>query len=243
MVGRRCVVTGAGSGIGLATARRLSVEGGSVVGLDQVEDPGTLPETVRFVRCDVRQEESVARAFDAAESVLEGSPDVLVNAAGIYRIAPLTETALDEWDDVLRTNLTGTFLVSRAFARSLISAGGTGAVTNIASTAALVGDAGEPCGHYSASKGGVLALTRQLAVEWAPHGIRVNAVCPGVIDTPMLRLTERPEEASSYLQTAVPLGRLGSAEEVAAAIVFLCSPDAAYLTGAAVPVDGGISAL
>jgi NAD(P)-dependent dehydrogenase (short-subunit alcohol dehydrogenase family) len=243
MAGRRCVVTGAGSGIGLAVARRLSVEGASVVGLDRVEDPGTLPEPVGFVRCDVRQEASVERAFAEAENALEGVPDVLVNAAGIYRIAPMTDTTLEEWDDVIGTNLTGTFLTGRTFARSLLRSGEPGAVTNVSSIAALAGDAGEPSGHYAASKGGVLALTRQMAVEWAPHGIRANAVCPGVIDTPMLRLTERPEEASAYLETAVPLGRLGSAEEVASVISFLCSPDAAYLTGVAVPVDGGILAL
>lgn len=243
MVGRRCIVTGAGSGIGLAVARRLSVEGASVVGVDRVQDPGTLPEPVRFVQCDVRHEPSVERAFGEAELVLEGAADVLVNAAGIYRIATLTGTTLGEWDDVIRTNLTGTFLTARAFARALVGSGEPGAVTNVSSIAALAGDADEPSGHYAASKGGVLALTRQMAVEWAPHGIRANAVCPGVIDTPMLRLTERPEEASAYLETAVPLGRLGSAEEVASVITFLCSADAAYLTGVAVPVDGGILAL
>jgi 2-keto-3-deoxy-L-fuconate dehydrogenase len=243
MAGRRCVVTGAGSGIGLATARRLCVEGATVVGLDRADDPGTLPEPVRLMRCDVREEESVERAFGRAEEALGGPADVLVNAAGIYRIAALTDTTLEEWDDVLRTNLTGTFLTSRAFARSLIGAGESGAVTNLSSIAAMVGDEAEPGAHYCASKGGVLALTRQMAAEWASYGIRVNAVCPGVIDTPMLRLTERPEEASAYLETAVPLHRLGSAEEVAATIVFLCSPDASYLTGVAIPVDGGITAL
>ena len=104
-------------------------------------------------------------------------------------------------------------------------------------------DAAEPSAHYNASKAGVLALTRQMAAEWAPHGIRANAVCPGVIDTPMLRMMDDPAVGAAYLRTGVPQGRLGSAEEVAAAVVFLASDDASYLTGATVPVDGGVTAI
>jgi meso-butanediol dehydrogenase/(S,S)-butanediol dehydrogenase/diacetyl reductase len=105
--------------------------------------------------------------------------------------------------------------------------------------AAVVADASEPTGHYNASKAGVIALTRQMAAEWAPLGVRANAVCPGVIDTPMLRLMDDPAAGARYLRESVPLGRLGTAEEVAELILFLASDAASYITGAAVPVDGG----
>ena len=243
MRGRRCLVTGGASGIGLATARRLRAEGGSVTVLDRVDQPAGMPETFSYVRCDVRDEADVERAVGEVSTMLGGPPDVLVNSAGIYRVRPLVEMTSDEWHEVVETNLTGTFLVSRTVARALVASGTPGAVVNLASTAALVGDPVEPSGHYAASKGGVLAMTRQMAAEWARHAIRVNAVCPGVIETPMLRLTDDPDGAARYLEQAVPSGRLGRADEVAATIVFLASSDASYVTGAAVPVDGGATAI
>ena len=236
-------MTGGASGIGLATAKRLSAEGGSVAVLDRVDQPAGLPETFSYVRCDVRDEAEVERAVGDASTMLGGPVDVLVNSAGIYRVRPLVEMTADEWHEVVETNLTGTFLVSRAVARALIDAGTSGAVVNLASTASLVGDPLEPSGHYAASKGGVLAMTRQMAAEWAGHAIRVNAVCPGVIETPMLRLTDDADTAARYLERAVPSRRLGSADEVAATIAFLASFDASYVTGAAVPVDGGATAI
>jgi NAD(P)-dependent dehydrogenase (short-subunit alcohol dehydrogenase family) len=192
---------------------------------------------------DVTSCEQVTGAVQRAAGMLGGPSDVLVNAAGVYRIRPLLELATGEWDEMLAINLRGPFLAGRAVAARLIDAGLPGAIVNIASTAALVADAAEPTAHYNASKAGVLALTRQMAVEWAPHGIRVNAVCPGVIDTPMLRLMDDPVAGRAYLDAGVPLRRLGSADEVAAVIVFLASADASYLTGAAVPVDGGSTAI
>ena len=243
MRGRRCLVTGGASGIGLATARRLRAEGGSVTVLDRVDQPAGMPETFSYVRCDVRDEADVERAVGEVSTMLGGPPDVLVNSAGIYRVRPLVEMTSDEWHEVVETNLTGTFLVSRTVARALVASGTPGAVVNLASTAALVGDPVEPSGHYAASKGGVLAMTRQMAAEWARHAIRVNAVCPGVIETPMLRLTDDADVAARYLEQAVPSGRLGGADEVAATIVFLASSDASYVTGAAVPVDGGATAI
>lgn len=192
---------------------------------------------------DVTNAEQVTGAVQRAAELLGGPSDVLVNAAGVYRIRPLLELTTGDWDEMLAINLRGPFLVGRAVAAALIEAGSPGAIVNVGSTAALVADAAEPTAHYNASKAGVLALTRQMAVEWAPHGIRANAVCPGVIETPMLRLMDDSAAGQAYLDASVPLRRLGSADEVAALIVFLASADASYLTGAAVPVDGGSTAI
>src|SRR5262245_34862409 len=241
MAGRRAVVTGGASGIGLATAQRLTAEGASVVTFDRAHH--LTGDTGELIRCDVSSPRQVADAFLAAAEHLGGPPDVLVNAAGIYRIRPLIELSPDEWDEAIAVNLRGPFLTCQAFATMLIDRGQPGAIVNISSTAALVADGAEPAGHYNASKAGVLSLTRQMAVEWAAHGIRANAVCPGVIDTPMLRLMDDPAAGQAYLETGVPLRRLGTPGEVAATIVFLASQDASYLTGTAIVVDGGTTAI
>jgi NAD(P)-dependent dehydrogenase (short-subunit alcohol dehydrogenase family) len=193
------------------------------------------------VAVDVRDARSVTDALAAAAERLDGVPDLVVTAAGIYRIAPAVAITAAEWDEVQEINLRGTFLTTREAARAMAAAGSPGAIVTIASTAALQPDAAEPTAHYNASKAGVIALTKQLAVELAPHGIRVNAVCPGVIDTPMLRLMDDPEAGERFLREDVPLGRLGTAAEVADAIAFLASGAASYITGVALPVDGGLS--
>ena len=241
MAGRRAVVTGGASGIGLACARRLRADGADVTVVDRYRPPDDA--RLSCLPCDVRDPAAVDAALREAATLLGGPADVLVNAAGVYRIAPLLDISPAEWDDVLMINLRGSFLAGRAVAAALISSGLPGAIVNIASTAALAADAAEPTGHYNASKAGVVALTRQMAVEWAPHGIRVNAVCPGVIDTPMLRLMDDRAAGLAYLDAAVPLRRLGTADEVAAVIVFLPSDDASYLTGCAIPGDGGSTAI
>jgi NAD(P)-dependent dehydrogenase (short-subunit alcohol dehydrogenase family) len=195
------------------------------------------------VTADVGDLDSVAEGVRSASDGLGGPIDVLVNAAGIYRIAPLLDLDSAAWDEVLDVNLRGSFLVAREVIRGLVAAGKGGGVVNVASIAALIADDAEPAAHYNASKAGVVALTKQMAVEWAKHGVRVNAVCPGMIDTPMLRMMDDPEAGRAYLDVRVPLRRLGRAEEVAAVIGFLVSDEASYVTGVAIPVDGGVTAL
>jgi NAD(P)-dependent dehydrogenase (short-subunit alcohol dehydrogenase family) len=233
MSGRRALVTGGASGIGAATAELLRERGAEVVTVDLAGGDMT---------ADVRDPAAIESAVDAAAARLGGPPDLLVSAAGVYRIQPLTELDAEGWDDVLHVNLRGVFLTGRAVARRLIDAGVPGAVVNLASTAALEGGGDEPSAHNNASKAGVVALTRQMAIEWAPHGIRVNCVCPGVIDTPMLRVMDDPQAGAAWVREAVPLARLGTAAEVARVIGFLLSDDASYVTGAALPIDGGLTA-
>jgi NAD(P)-dependent dehydrogenase (short-subunit alcohol dehydrogenase family) len=239
--GRRALVTGGSSGIGRSTAALLTERGARVAILDSSTDGAGVLDTVS-VRGDVRDEASVRAAVAAACEALDGSIDVVVNAAGIYRVTSADELTVGEWDDVLDTNLRGTFLVSQSLMQAEPS-GSLRAIVNVASTAAFVGDAREPAAHYNASKAGIVALTRQLAIEWADRSVRVNAVAPGVIDTPMLQLMSDPSRGSAYLESRVPLRRLGGADEVAEVIAFLASDRAAYVTGATVPVDGGVMAL
>lgn len=244
--GRRALVTGGGSGIGLATARLLHGEGAAVVLLDRNEDRvARRAEEIgsAAVVVDVADPGAVAAAVKRAQTLLEGPPDLIVNAAGIYRFSSALELGAEDWTEVLDINLRGSFLVAREAAARLRAARLGGSVVNVASVAALVADRVEPAAHYNASKAGVVAMTKQLAVEWAAEGIRVNAVCPGPILTPMLSLTDDAEAAARYLEEHVPLGRFGRPEEVASVIAFLSSDEASYMTGSIVTVDGGLTAL
>ncbi len=244
--GRRALVTGGGSGIGLATARLLREQGAAVVLLDRNEERAALRAGelgAAAVVADVADPGAVAGAVAAAAEALGAPPDLVVNAAGIYRFGPALELSPEAWTEMLDINVRGSFLVAREAVARLRAAGLGGSVVNIASVAAFVADRVEPAAHYNASKAAVVAMTKQLAVEWAPYGIRVNAVCPGPILTPMLSLTDDPEVAERYLQEHVPLGRFGRPEEVAAVIAFLSSEEASYMTGSIVTVDGGSTAL
>jgi NAD(P)-dependent dehydrogenase (short-subunit alcohol dehydrogenase family) len=240
--GRVGLVTGAGSGIGRATARLLAERGGAVVAAD-VNGPGAA-ETAAAIRaaggraegcaCDVTRAEAVDAAVALARRAF-GRLDVVVNCAGILRVAPLEHTSEKEWEEVLAVNLTGAFLLTRAALRALREQGG-GAVVHIASRAAIRAKEGH--GAYSAAKAGILQLTQMAALEGAPHGIRVNCVCPGFIDTPMTRGGYEAEAFEAW-QRICPLGRPGTPEDVARAMLFLASDDAAFITGVALPVDGG----
>jgi NAD(P)-dependent dehydrogenase (short-subunit alcohol dehydrogenase family) len=241
--GRGVLVTGGSSGIGLAAARRFLEEGSRVFvsGLDDgevrssVNDLGSLG-MADGQAADVTDEAQVDRLVDAAAASLDGI-DVLINNAGIAFMRPFLELETERWDRMLDVNLRGQFLVAQRVARTMVSGGRGGAIVNMASTNAVEGEAGYA--HYDASKGGVAMLTRTMAIELAPYGIRVNGLCPGKIATPLQEGAEEPAYVERFLEERVPLARAGTPDEVAAAYAFLASDDASYITGALLAVDGG----
>ena len=242
--GLRGVVTGGASGIGLAIARRFVAEGATVAVLDRQEPAeGTLPEGVRFARADISDDTSVRTAIaDVAEAL--GGIDVLVNNAGIGAQGAVTDATDDEWHRVLDVNVVGTARVSRAAWEHLRRS----AHACVINTASIAATAGLPQrAVYSASKGAVAALTRAMAADGMPDGIRVNAVNPGTADTPwvgrLLDSVPDPAAERAALEARQPHGRLVSADEVAAAVVYLASPAAGSTTGAELAVDGGMHGL
>jgi len=237
--GRIALVTGAATGIGRATAERLAREGATVVA--GVADEGQRPCATAFdaIVLDVRSGD----AWDCAVTHVEqrhGGLDIVVNNAGIHRRATAPETTREVWDEVMAVNLWGTFLGSRSAVMAMRRRGG-GVIVNLCSMNALVGAPGATA--YSASKGGVLALTRAMAMEHVGEGIRVNCVCPGPVETPimdaLLGHASDPAAARVAVEGRVPMRRMAAPEEIAAAIAFLASSDASYMTGVAMPVDGG----
>lgn len=234
-------VTGAGRGLGREIAMTLARSGMAVAATDI--DAASAAATADAIiaaggkalaaRLDVCDGAGIDAAFAAVTAEL-GLPTALVNNAGIYPDNTLLEMPESVWDAVIDTNLKGTFLCGRRFARARIAAGGGGAIVNLASTAAFSARVG--AGHYSASKAGVSALTRAMAQEWGPHGIRVNAVAPGLIEVEGDRVSS--EYRRNFLPM-IPLGHTGVPPNVASAIVFLISDAAAFITGTVLPVDGG----
>jgi len=240
--GRVGLVTGAGSGIGRATARLLAARGAAVVAGDvDLKSAAATVELIREAggraepcRVDVTRADEVDGAVGLARQGFDRL-DVVINCAGILRQSPLETTSEAEWQEVLAVNLTGAFLVTRA-ALAALRAGGGGALVHVASRAAI--RAKEHHGAYSAAKAGILQLTQMAALEGAPHGIRVNCVCPGFVDTPMTRGGYDAGAADAWSRVC-PLGRPGTPEDVARAMLFLASDEAAFITGVALPVDGG----
>jgi 3-oxoacyl-[acyl-carrier protein] reductase len=222
---RRAVVTGAARGIGAAIADRLAVDGFDVVRLDVLEGDGV-------VHCDVTDAESV---HEVAENV--GDVDVLVNNAAIWRFAALEDIELGDLTAVLDVNVRGPFLTTKAFGRSMLRRN-RGSIVNIVSIAAL--HANPAVGAYSASKAALVALTRQTALEWGPHGIRANAVGPGLIATEGAGMYHDPE-VSRVRAAAVPLGRLGAPDDISEVVAFFASDASAYVSGQVLYVDGGLS--
>lgn len=241
---RVAIVTGGASGIGLATARRFAAEGARVVVADLDPESGRrAAEEVGgvFRQVDVADEASVNALFDGAAADL-GSIDIAFNNAGISPADDdsIETTELPAWDRVQDVNLKSVYLCSRAALRHMVPAG-RGSIINTASFVALLGSATSQI-SYTASKGGVLALTRELGVQFARQGIRVNALCPGPVNTPLLRelFAKDPERAQRRL-VHVPMGRFAEPEELAASVAFLASDDASFITATAFVVDGGIT--
>jgi NAD(P)-dependent dehydrogenase (short-subunit alcohol dehydrogenase family) len=238
----RVIVTGAAQGIGRAVALRVAATGTCVAVWDTQTDGAE--ETANLCRKRGAQSRAwrvdvgVAHEVESAVAAFErewGTPQGLVNNAGIFPRARALDMELSEWERVLRVNLTGTFLCARAIARPMRAAG-KGAIVNMASGRALAGAA--KGAHYSATKGGIIALTKSLALDWAPYGIRVNCVIPGVTDTAQPR-GELSDDELNALGSRIPLGRIGDPQDIAAAVAFLLGEDSAYMTGQSIAVNGG----
>lgn len=241
--GKGVLVSGGSRGIGLATAERFLNEGSRVFlcGIEDGEVDAAVKElrdigSVDGTECDVSREEEVDRLVTEAEAFL-GAIDVLVNNAGVAWREPFLEIASERWDRLIAVNLRSQFLVAQRVARAMVERARGGAIVNMASTNALEGEAGYA--HYNASKGAIAMLTRTMAIELGPHGIRVNALCPGKIATRLQADAEDAEYTARFERERIPLGRSGTPAEVAAAYAFLASDDASFVNGELLVVDGG----
>jgi NAD(P)-dependent dehydrogenase (short-subunit alcohol dehydrogenase family) len=228
--GNVAVVTGAGGAIGGAVARRLEQDGFSVATTDTDGDV--------TVRCDVRSEADVLALRDDVNERL-GAPWLLVNVAGVFFEHDVPDTTVEQYEQIMDVNVRGTFLTCRAFLPAMIAAG-SGCIINIGSTAGLRG--GSRRAVYNASKGAVVLFTRCLALDHGPQGVRVNCVCPGLIDTPMADwITSRPDALRDF-EHSIPAQRIGTVTDIAQAVSWLASDDATFMHGAVLTVDGGDTA-
>ena len=236
-MGRSMIVTGAASGLGLGIAR-AAVQAGYRVGAMDIDHGGlarieTEPGPIETHEASVTDEAAIEQVLDRF-----GTPDVWVNNAGIVRFGPLADLDGRDWQDVLDVNLTGTFMCARAAARRMSAAGG-GSIVNITSMNGVA--PGPNAGAYGATKAAVALLTQQMALEWGGSGVRVNAIAPGLIDGGMSEAIYADPVTRAAREGRVPIGRLGTVEDVAAAVMFLAGPDAAYITGQNLLVDGGVT--
>lgn len=248
--GRVAIITGGAGAIGSATARRMAADGATVVIADHeaaaaervAEDVRSSGGQAMALQVDVTSDDSV-RSMTEAAIAAHGRIDVLFSCAGVLVSGNVVETSLDDWQRSLAVNLTGPFLVSRHVV-PLMLAQGRGSIIHMSSTAGVVGEAA--IAAYCASKGGVVMLARQMAVDYARQGIRVNVVCPGWIDTPFndpaVERAGGRDVIEPFIDLMVPMGRQGHPEEVADVVAFLASDDARLMTGAVVMVDAGLTA-
>ena len=243
----KCVVTGGASGIGAATVKRFAAEGAQVCVLDRdVAAAQTLAEELGgkhfALELDVRFEAAVEQVANSVHTRWE-SVDVLVNNAGSELNKTYNETTVEEWDKVLDTDLKGPWLMCKHFVPPMVERG-SGSVINISSLNGLVGFPLSTA--YGSAKGGLVVFTRDMAIELATTGVRINCVCPGVIETPMMErwtdLMPNKDDAKAMLRGVMPIGRMGTAEEVAGAVLFFASPDSSLCQGAVLSVDGGFTA-
>ncbi|MFD2629654.1 SDR family NAD(P)-dependent oxidoreductase [Oceanobacillus kapialis] len=235
------IITGGASGIGAATAHLFVSEGAKVVLVDLNEEKGkTLEKEFKdqnaealFVKANITSEDDVANVFKETIDAF-GKVDIVFNNAGIGRVQSSHDLEYSEWRNTVNVDLDGVFLVAREAIREMLKAEG-GTIVNTASMYGWIGAPGNAA--YNAAKGGVINLTRSLALEYAEKNIRINALCPGFIDTPII-----PEESKKQLSAGTPMKRLGKAEEMAKAVLFLASDDSSYMTGNSLTVDGGFTA-
>ncbi|ANU20756.1 short-chain dehydrogenase [Planococcus plakortidis] len=235
--GKTAVITGGASGIGAATAQLFAKEGAKLVLVDLNEEKGQafaseLPDAL-FIKADITDEAQVQNVYAQATEKY-GQIDIVFNNAGIGKVTPTHELSYDEWRKTVNVDLDGVFLVAREAIRAFQKNGG-GVIVNTASMYGWVGSPGSAA--YNAAKGGVVNLTRSLGLEYADQNIRVNALCPGFIDTPII-----PEESKDILKEMTPMKRLGQSEEMAKAVLFLASDDSSFMTGSSLVVDGGYTA-
>lgn len=239
---KNCIVTGGSKGIGLAVVKAFLEEGASVeyyarsraAEHDALASSLAADRELRWTACDVSDATALEAAIEA--SVARGPVDVVVNNAGATRDGLVFRMSLDDWRTVLDTNLTSAFIVSKTAARTMIKRR-MGSIINVASVVGITGNGGQT--NYAASKAGLIGFTKSLAKEVASRGVRVNAVAPGFIDTAMTAAI--PEEAKARLHGIIPLGRTGTAEEVAKVILFLASDMSSYVSGEVIKIDGGMA--
>ncbi len=246
--GRVAVITGGARGIGLALSLTLAEHGASIALLDQLDAVASSADLVTEktgrdalgIRCDVTNEASVAEAFDAIVQRL-GTPSVLVNAAGITSNSPALTTSIAEWERIFSVNVTGTFIPSQTFARHHVDSGQEiASIINVSSMSAFAVNLPQTQTAYNASKAAVSMLTKSVAVEWLPVGIRVNAIAPGYIASDMTRdfVAENQEMAAEWVERT-PIGRMGRPEELGELVAYLAGESSSYLVGQSIVIDGG----